>query len=207
MIKDLIENGIKSLTENLSNILATITATGEELIENGINFIKTKTNECLNEIRKIEEEAVNKLVDTSECIGDNIDTIKDLPATSIVDLNKCLSDNLEQAQYIIYDAVEQIEKLLGDVDEIKSNLSKCERNLICLLSVSTSSGKLVITITGSITAVSVKAVQTLISVGKDVSLCIADTLTRITLTAVEITDTTMKCIRTKIDSAEFQKLI
>lgn len=206
-LKDLIANEITLLTGKLSNIFEGITATGMELNGKAKTTIEITIRASLSEINKWAEAAKKKAIDVTECIGINLDIIKDLPAINIVDLNKCPSDNIRLAQNIIHDTADGTEKLLDNVDDILRNLQECGTNLICLTRVSILASKVIIKIARGIGTLSVDAIQNFVNIGKDATTCIADIVARVTSTAGSITSTTVTCIQTKmgVDEFEFRK--
>lgn len=201
-VKKLIVEGIATLFEKLSNFVSDMRKTGKELINEATKSITIIINTSLAEINTWVEIAKNKTIDVTECIGDNLQSLKDLPVTSIVELNKCLGDNFERAQYILDDSKEQMQKFLYEAEEILLEMKNCGKNLICLSNLFVEAGKMTVSIAASIAKVSGNAIQTMVNVRKDINICVADTSVQVTVTAGTVTLSTVKCIKNQIPFKE-----
>lgn len=193
--------------EELSKIIADISSTNINLIESSMEAINEEIDKAIKLIDKWIGISKDNAVDVSECIGEDLEILKNLPAATLKDLNTCLHSNLELAHGLVEDSITHIKEFFNDLNELKDEFLNCGLNFVSLSKILLSSSKLLVTVPGRISAVIINSSLTLVNIGKDVSTYIADIVAQVTFTYISISTETIKCIQNKVGIAEFQKMI
>jgi gas vesicle protein len=112
--------------DDLSKALSDIDESTQQLLHDLEEDLQRNAGILEQEIHDLEDRAREERVDISECIGDHVEQINDLPTKYLADAGVCFNLAHGQAEAAVNDGVQSIIEAVGPIEEFWRQLERCQ---------------------------------------------------------------------------------
>lgn len=123
-IKNL-QNLIKYTLKELNNISNKILNNANSEIRFVENYVSAKLANAIKEINELAEQATSHGLDSTVCVGNNLDILNEIVEKVVVEINTCQSEQLGVCNVTLTAAIGAVKTLSKDVTELKQDFIDC----------------------------------------------------------------------------------
>ncbi|KAG5892091.1 hypothetical protein JTB14_011991 [Gonioctena quinquepunctata] len=147
-LRDTVDKAMAQAQEALDQAKAAVDKTAQETEDSASAAMQSTIEKFKKEIDELKEKAKNAGVNIDDCLGADEQKLLNLPNELSGDMVHCVSDKVDQGIGYAQDALNKIQKIVDDVENIKQEIKDCGhgfKSVKCL-------AKLALKIEGEITS-------------------------------------------------------